>query len=62
MGKYRYNEQGDVIYSGNGILTVHTKEYGNRRITLRNGKQVVLTLAPRSTVLLDNQTGEILLQ
>ena len=61
-GVHLYNEQEDVIYSGNGILTVHTKDGGNRQLTLRNGKPITLTLAPRSTVLLDNQTGEILLQ
>ena len=51
-----------MIYSGNGILTVHTKDGGNCQLTLRNGKPITLTLAPRYTVLLDSKTGEILLQ
>ena len=56
-----YDDQPDVLYSGGGILTVHTKEGGPRSLRLLDGKEVRLDLKPRSTVLLDNETGQVLI-
>ena len=61
-GVHRYNDEGDIIYSGNGVLTIHTKGGGSRTITLKNGKSVKLMLQASSTVILDSLTGEILMQ
>jgi hypothetical protein len=61
-GAHIYAEDGDPLHSGNGILLAHTASGGNRRITLRNGVAVQLQLAPCSTVILDNTTGEVLLR
>jgi hypothetical protein len=61
-GAHIYAEGGDTLHSGGGILLVHTASGGNRRITLRNGVAVDLALAPCSTVILDNTTGEVLMQ
>ena len=60
-GAHIYDDQPDVLYSGGGILTVHTKEGGPRSLRLLNGKEVPLDLKPRSTVILDNETGEVLI-
>jgi hypothetical protein len=60
-GAHIYAEDGDTLHSGGGILVLHTASGGNRRITLRNGMAVELQLAPCSTVILDNSTGEALL-
>ncbi|HTE33062.1 MAG TPA: hypothetical protein VK666_21915 [Chryseolinea sp.] len=61
-GAHVYNESEDIIYGGNGTLTVHTKEGGSKTIRLRNGKNISLDLAPFSTTILDPNTGEILLK
>jgi hypothetical protein len=60
-GAHIYDDQPDVLYSGGGILTVHTKEGGSRSLRLLNGKEVRVDLKPRSTVILDNETGEVLI-
>ena len=60
-GAHIYDDQPDVLYSGGGILAVHTKEGGPRNLRLLSGKEVRLGLRPRSTVLLDNETGEVLI-
>jgi hypothetical protein len=60
-GAHIYDNQPDVLYSGGGILTVHTKEGGPRTLRLLNGKEVQVDLKPRSTVILDNETGEVLI-
>ncbi|MBC8079336.1 MAG: hypothetical protein H7X86_03260 [Gorillibacterium sp.] len=57
-GAHIHNDDGDVIYSGSGILAIHTKDGGLREITLKNGKKVHVTLEPISTTFLDNETGE----
>ncbi len=60
-GAHVWSDGGDVLHSGNGVLFVHTLAGGPRRLRLRNGKQVSIELPPRSTTLLDNQTGQVLL-
>jgi hypothetical protein len=60
-GAHIYDDQPDVLYSGGGILTVHTKDGGPRSLRLLGGKEVRLHLKPRSTVLLDSETGEVLI-
>jgi len=60
-GVHIYDDQPDVLYSGGGILTVHTKDGGPRNLRLLNGREVRLNLKPRSTVILDNETGEVLI-
>jgi len=60
-GCHVYNESGDVIHVGGGLLVVHTKTGGERNIALRNGKKIHISLRPNSTVIFDNETGEVLL-
>jgi hypothetical protein len=60
-GAHLYDDQGDVLYAGGGVLTVHTVTGGQRVLVLRNGKRIETNLPPRSTTLLDAETGEDLL-
>ena len=56
---HRYSDEGDVVYAGGGLVTVHTKTGGRRTVTLRHGRRVELDLpAGASTVVLDSATGE----
>ncbi|NJK85808.1 MAG: hypothetical protein HC906_07400 [Bacteroidales bacterium] len=61
-GCHVYNDDGEFLYSGSGLILLHTKSGGNRTIHLRNGKKVELNLPSRSTWILDANTGEILLR
>ncbi len=61
-GCHIYNENGDVIHAGGGILVVHTKEGGPRSIKLRNGKVIETELFSNSTSIFDSETGAILLK
>jgi hypothetical protein len=60
-GCHVYNDQNDFTYAHSGLLLLHSKEGGERTIRLRNGQAVRLHLKPFSTLLLDAQTGAILL-
>lgn len=56
-----YGKDKDIFYSGNGILTMHTKSGGNKKISLKNGHIIEIELPNRpATVLLDSQTGNII--
>lgn len=61
-GAHVYHESEDIFYSGNGTLTIHTKDGGSKSIRLKNGKSVLLELLPFSTTILNPSTGEILLK
>jgi hypothetical protein len=60
-GAHIYQASGDVTYAGNGMLCLHTLAGGPRTIALRSGKVINLTLSPKSTELLDSETGDRLL-
>jgi hypothetical protein len=61
-GAHRFTTESDIVYSGNGLLSLHTKNGGMKKITLQNGKIIAFELNKNSTVILNNQTGEILLK
>jgi hypothetical protein len=52
------SETADVLFSGSGLLWIHTAEGGRRTIRLKNGEKMEITLPPKSTTLYNNQTGE----
>jgi hypothetical protein len=60
-GAHVYQDADDALHSGNGVLWIHTATGGDRKLTLRNGKQLELKLAPKSTTVLDNETGVALM-
>ncbi|HTF19621.1 MAG TPA: hypothetical protein VK658_16225 [Chryseolinea sp.] len=55
-----YNDQGDVIYEGSGILAIHTNAGGQRKIKLKNNREIDIYLKPYSTTLLDTESGSLL--
>jgi len=58
-GAHIYHNTSDIIYSGNGIITYHTKNGGKRLLKLKNGKAITLDLPKQpTTVLIDSETGE----
>jgi len=61
-GVHIYNDEGDVIYDGAGIFSVHTLKGGQRTFLLRNGKKIEITLPPSSTTFFDSSTGSVLLK
>ena len=61
-GCHIYNEADDSTLCGAGLIVVHTKDGGQRTITLKNGKQVKLNLEPSHTVVLDAETGEVVME
>lgn len=60
-GAHLYTAAGDIVYAGGGIVLIHTKAGGARQIRLRSGRTLELTLAERSTVLVDAESGARLL-
>ena len=60
-GAHLYLDQNDVIHAGAGVVLMHTKTGGPRRLTLRNGKTIQLDMPPKSSLLFDAETGERLL-
>lgn len=59
-GAHLYSETGDVVHAGGGVVLIHSKDGGPRRITLR-GKSIEAVLPPKSSWLFDAATGERLL-
>jgi hypothetical protein len=60
-GAHIYDDDGDVIHCGGGILCVHTKAGGKRKISLPSAETIEAELPPRSTTLFDVESGKILL-
>ena len=61
-GCHVYNETDDFTFCGTGLLLIHTKDGGNRTIYLKNGKTLHFDLPPKSNLLLDAETGEVILK
>ena len=60
-GAHLYLDHGEIIHAGGGLILIHTKAGGRRRLTLRNNKTIDLDLPPKSSWLFDASTGERLL-
>jgi hypothetical protein len=60
-GVHVYNDQGDVVYAGNGMLLVHSASGGPRTLTLRNGQRIEAQLPTACTWVFDSETGEKLM-
>lgn len=57
-GAHVYLEDDDVLHVGGGLLLLHTREGGQRRLTLRGGKVVDLEMPPKSSAIFDAASGE----
>jgi hypothetical protein len=60
-GAHIYNDQGDVLYAGSGLVIMHSAAGGPRTLALRNGQRIETTLPAASTWVFDSETGEKLL-
>ncbi len=60
-GAHIYNDANDVTFAGGGLLVVHTKDGGHRRLMPLSGRPIDLDLQPCSTTYLDVETGRKLL-
>ena len=60
-GCHVYNEAPDFTFCGTGLLLIHTKDGGKRTIYLKNGKKLDFDMAPKSNLLLNAETGEVIL-
>ena len=60
-GAHIYNENCEPVVAGSGLVMLHTKDGGERKLLLRNGKQAVADLPPFTTWLVDAETGETVL-
>ncbi len=61
-GVHIYDDGQDVLYGGNGVLSVHTAQGGQRTIYLKNGKNIEVNLPQNSTIVLNALTGEIIFE
>jgi hypothetical protein len=61
-GCHIYSEANDFTYVNSGLLMIHTKDGGERKIQLKNGKTLNLNIPPYSTWLLNAENGEIYLK
>ncbi|MBI5916799.1 MAG: hypothetical protein HY842_15600 [Bacteroidetes bacterium] len=60
-GVHIFTEDEGVVYAGGGLLVFHTKTGGQKRLVLKNGKEVLLQMPEGAgTVVLDSQSGEVL--
>lgn len=59
-GVHLYNNPGDSIISGMGLISVHTKEGGPKTIALKNGKLINIDFTAAETIIIDDITGDIL--
>ena len=60
-GCHIYDDAGDAVIAGSGLIMVHTADGGERTIRLRNGREVRVELQPKQTLLLDAESGEVVL-
>lgn len=60
-GCHVINDHNDATMMGDGLLMIHTLDGGARNLRLPGGQALALTLPPRSTTVLDAETGAVLL-
>ncbi|MBI4889257.1 MAG: hypothetical protein HY821_01450 [Acidobacteria bacterium] len=60
-GAHLYVETNDIIHAGGGVVLLHSKEGGPRRLALKGLAPIDLQLPPKSSWLFDSATGERLL-
>ena len=61
-GCHVYNEQNDFVFAHSNLILLHTATGGIRKIFLKNGKVIEISLKRAETTILDSQTGEQLLK
>lgn len=57
-GAHRYTDSREAVFAGAGLLALHTVTGGERKITLKCGKEITVTLTPHTTAIFNAKTGE----
>ncbi len=60
-GAHRYMDNGDVIMADDDIVLINTAVGGIKKVTLKNGMEVILNVKPYTTAVMNAKTGEIIL-
>jgi hypothetical protein len=61
-GAHLYTDaEGDIIHAGAGLVLIHSKDGGARKLRFRSGKSVDLALPAKSSWIFDAATGDRLL-
>lgn len=60
-GAHLYAEAGDIVHAGGGLVLIHTKKGGARRIAFPSGRTAAINMPPGSSALFDANSGETLL-
>jgi len=61
-GCHIYNESGEFVYAGAGLMMLHSKLGGLGEIILKNNKRFSIQMPAASTAVFDMETGQILLK
>ncbi len=61
-GCHIYQEKNDFTYAHDQLILLHTATGGIREITLKNGKKVSIALKSAATVLIDWESGVVVLE
>lgn len=60
-GAHIYSEGNDVVHAGAGLVVVHTKEGGAKRLRMRGGRVLAVEMPKLATWVFDAESGERLL-
>ena len=60
-GCHVINRHNDATLVGDGLVMIHTAKGGERTLRLQSGRERRITLASRSTVVIDAETGDTIL-
>jgi hypothetical protein len=60
-GVHCYTDDGDVVHAGGGLVLVHTRDGGPRKIKLRGGQAFDAKMPAKSSWVWDAETGELVL-
>jgi hypothetical protein len=61
-GCHIYNAENNFVYANSGLLLLHTATKGQKEITLKNGKIVKINLERAGNLVVNSQTGEVLMK
>lgn len=61
-GAHIFTKDESIVYEGGGLLSVHTKAGGRMTVALRNKKPVELNLKPNTTIILNAETGDVVME
>jgi hypothetical protein len=61
-GCHIYNSQDNFVYANSGLLLVHSAVAGEKKIVLKNGKILNINIERAGNILINTDTGEVLMK